>query len=615
MNPFTFELTTSQFILNYHIYVYSLIFKVPKKLEKKNNLITKFFKSPPSQKEIQSPEKESGKKGNEHGYESGKPSQKGVKNQRTDAHLNSSLSDFETSSVIKPVKISPKQYTQKIKRDSGKKNNSKEKSKKNKDKRVDGDTQRKQKERGELPKENFLNLKLCNGKVVADKQDKKEQDVKTKKNNDVIIGKIGLAEKINLNESREISYEDFLKSDHVEREDTCIGNNYESESEPISRDSKHDNYQHDSFLLVNDDFEEFEKKKSSKKKGMSGSFFTILPSRQFVQKERGQKVPVVITVSVPDSPADKGQHSNCFGIFDKPRTKLGFEKCTDNNDDATAASRKTTIVGYTEESSRVKKNGRNLEIGGGKARRGRRNRSVDVSVQIEDYGINEECKIDDNDVIVKHVEKDEGQQRKRTANKLAILDKIVAKPTGKTTQSTLCFGKGGLTAMKSPSPSLVSEVKETEKTVGKYTNTKNKSETDGGWDSKKSSKGAAEYTDQLSNLTHKQRKKSRITGSESEKLEIEKVEISKQRKKRKRTCKEKCLKEDIEVLEVKECNRSSKTVYSSEILESPTSMKWAPIKMRLTRQVCKYLSSLLRCYLTPVVYIGMYQRFLSFKFV
>ena len=176
---------------------------------------------------------------------------------------------------------------------------------------------------------------------------------------------------------------------------------------------------------------------------------------------------------------------------------------------------------------------------------------------------------------------------------MACLDQVVVKSSGKAMQSTLSFGQGGLTAMKSP-PSSTTEVNGIAKETDAVTKGRSKSKTSRG--NKKKANSSKEVVDSPVKPVRSQRtKKSQVLQSDSDDFEVEVLATPKQRKTRKRTNTEKSLETDLEVLDAEKCTlrrrRRSKRIYSAEIVESPVSVKKAPIKLRLTRYAYPELES------------------------
>ena len=190
-------------------------FQIPKKSEKKNNLITNFFKSPPNSKgnglgKIKTTEKEPPDVVSGHDKESAVE----IENQEGTAaenDLNNSLCDFETTTQIHPIRL-PKQKTKKEKKDKGRSKG--RKTKKNKE---SGISSRGNKDDSiELPCEDFSSLNLDDEESDVNVGNSKEQIQSKKRGKDGNFKPVGQS-----SVSKEISYEDFLKSSSVERlEDT-----------------------------------------------------------------------------------------------------------------------------------------------------------------------------------------------------------------------------------------------------------------------------------------------------------------------------------------------------------------------------------------------------------
>ena len=583
---------------------YTFQFQVPKKSEKKNNLITNFFKSPPSSQgnkvgEIKTAEKEPP----DVASTCDKESKVEIENQGgtgAENDLNNSLCDFETTTHIHPITL-PKQKTKKDKgRSKGKK------TKKSKDIGI-GSRENKD-DSIELPYEDFSSLNL----------DGKESDVNIVKSKEQIHskerGKDGYVKTVAQSSvSEEISYEDFLKTSSFERFEDADSNNRTSnqngeesklenccenivekspsdgqnlkEVEDTSKDAENskENINDESVVIIDENIGMSRENKSSEKKRKIGSYFTILPSRQLMQTKGGPKAPVVITVNVPDSPVAKPSKS--FSIFDKAKTKHSIEKSTHTEDKSPKKGPENEDTQeLNDELTHKRKSKRRLKVG---TQEGKVSHSKQVGRAEENDNEN------DVDIIVKTVQNDYEQQRKLVANKMACLDQVVVKSSGKAMQSTLSFGQGGLTAMKSP-PSSTTEVNGIAKETDAVTKGRSKSKTSRG--NKKKVNSSKEVVDSPVKPVRSQRtKKSQVLQSDSDDFEVEVLATPKQRKTRKRTNTEKSLETDLEVLDAEKCTprrrRRSKRIYSAEIVESPVSVKKAPIKLRLTRYAYPELES------------------------
>ena len=505
--------------------------------------------------------------------------------------LNNSLCDFETTSQIHPIRL-PKQKTKKYKgRSKGKK------TKKNKE---SGISSRGNKDDSiELPCEDFSSLNLDDEESDVNIGNSKEQIQSKKKGKGGNFKPVGHS-----SVSKEISYEDFLKSSSVERLENTDRNDHTAnqkgeeskledcsenimekdpleaqnlkEVEDASSDAEYskENVNDESVVIIDENVGVSHENKSPEKKRKIGSYYTILPSRQLMQTEGGPKAPVVITFNIPDSPVAKPSKS--FSIFDKAKAKNGIEKSTHTEGKTPEKGpEEEDTQELNEELTSKSKSKRRLKVGTEQGKVSR-SRKVGRGKEID--------KENDVDNIVKTVQNDSEQQRKLVANKMASLDQVVVKSNSKAMQSTLSFGQDGLTAMKSP-PSSNTEVSGKAKETDVVT--KGKSKTTRG--NKNKANSSKEAVDSPIKLVRSQRtKKSHVLQSDSDDFEIEVLATPKQRKRRKRTDTENSLETDLEVLDGKECKprrRRSNRIYSAEIVESPVSVKKAPIKLRFKRYV------------------------------
>ena len=504
----------------------------------------------------------------------------------TDAenNLNNSLCDFETTAQINPVRL-PKQ---KAKKDKGR--SKARKTKKNKD---NGIRSRENKDDSiELPYEDFTSLNLDGEESDVNISKSKEEVQSKERRKDEDVDTVGHS-----SASKEISYEDFLKSRSLERSDDsnnhtenqndeesklendCEGNvekeladtqHLKEVEKPSDTEDSKENINDESVVIIDENVDMLRENKSPEKKRKIGSYFTILPSRQLMQTEGGPKAPVVITVNVPDSPVAKPSKS--FNIFDKPKAKNANEKPAHT----TEKSPKTKPLEkdkdeLNEDLTHKRKCKRKLKVS-------TQQRKVSRSKKVVEAQDNE----NDEDIIVETVQNNSEHQRKLVANKMACLDQVVVKSTRKAMQSTLSFGQDGLTAMKSP-PSSTTEVNERAKETGAVTKGRSKSKATRENGTKPN--GSKEVVDSAVKPVRSQRtKKSQMLQSDSDDFEVEVLARPKQRKTRKRTDTEKSL----EMLDAEEESkprrrRRSKRIYSAEIVEFPVSVKKAPIRLRLTR--------------------------------
>ena len=503
--------------------------------------------------------------------------------------LNNSLCDFETTTQIHPIKL-PKQKTKKEKKDKGR--SKARKTKKNKD---SGIQSRENKDDSiELPYDDFSSLNLDGEVSDVNVSTSKEEIQLQKKEKGRDVKTIG-----DSNVSKEMSYEDFLKITSVEiLEDTDSNDRTENQDGEESKledvcedvvekdtqnlkevddtsnhteDSK-ENINDESILIIDEKVGMSQENKSPEKK-RKRSYFTILPSRQLMQTEDGPKAPVVITVNIPDSPVAKPSKS--FSIFNKAKTKTG-------NEERTHEEGISPKIDPLEEDAQ--------ELNGELTHKCKSKRRLKVGTKqakvsgLKKVGVTGE---NDEDIVVETVRNDSEQQRKLVANKMARLDQVVVKSNGKAMQSTLSFGQDGLTAMKSP-PSSTTQADGKAKETGAVTKGRSKSKTTPG--NKKKANSSKEMVDSPVKPVRSQRtKKSQVLQSDSDDFEVDVLATPKQRKSRKRTNTKKSLDTDLKVLDAEECTprrrRRSKRIYSAEIVESPVSVKKAPIKLRLTRYV------------------------------
>ena len=545
---------------------YVHLLQLSKKPEKKHNLITNFFKSPPSTKESRCSDSNNANeeqldttdKGNRE-YDEDENHQK--KNDGEN-DMNDSLCDFETSSQVLPNAV-PKEKAKRLKDKKKTKARTTKKSK-----RARTQSRGNNDESFDLPYEDFSSLNLSEASDVKNDEQNKAGEVDIKVTSDLSVAK-------------EISYEDFLKfnslggvggSDNVENKKATEGivqNVVEQEQtdvqnlkEETARQNSSENYG-DECVVVHDNAGMSEEKLQEKRK-KTGSYFTILPSRQLSQTNDGPKAPVVITVNVPDSPVSKPVKS--FSIFDKTKAKTGFIQPANEAPKCEEVTQLEKEKDHLQEDINCKRKSKTRQKASTRAKASLRQNVVETEEDIE----NEEAAAD----VVENVSE---QQQKVTAKKMACLDQVVIKSTAKATQSTLCFGQDGLTTMKSP-PSSKTDLKEcsaVKKDQLKRTN-KNLKKKNASEETVKSKVKPAQV----------RRRKKQIMTSDSDDSEIEIINTPKRTKSRKRTDTEKS--EDTETEgNTARRRRRSKRIYSAEIVQSPVPMKKAPIKLRLTRLALK----------------------------
>ena len=504
----------------------------------------------------------------------------------TENDLNNSLCDFETTTQINPIRL-PKQKSKKEKKDKGRSNA--RKTKKNRNSEIS--SREKKDDSIELPCEDFSSLNL----------DGEESDVNIAKSKEEIQSKErGKGENVETvghnSASKEISYEDFLKSSSLERSDDSndhtenqngeeskladgCEDNVEKEpadtqhlkevEEPSDTEDSKENINDESVMIIDENVDMLRENKSPEKKRKIGSYFTILPSRQLMQTEGGPKAPVVITVNVPDSPVTKPSKS--FSIFDKPKAKNSNQKLSHTTEKHSKTDPLEDKDELNEDLTHKRKCKRRLKVG---TQQGKVSRSKKIGTAEDNEN--------DEYITVEPVQNESEHQRKLVASKMACLDQVVVKSTRKAMQSTLSFGQDGLSAMKSP-PSSTTEVNEKAKETGTPTKGRSKSKTTRG--NRKKPNSSKEVVDSPVKPVRSQRtKKSQVLQSDGDDFEIEVLATPKQRKARKRTDTEK----SSEMLDSEEESkprrrRRSKRIYSAEIVESPVSVKKAPIKLRLTR--------------------------------
>ncbi len=275
-------------------------------------------------------------------------------------------------------------------------------------------------------------------------------------------------------------------------------------------------------------------------KKVKRSFCTILAGSQVASNEKGARAPIVITVNYPDSPSNTPQKpAQAFSIFDKCKAKSGLGK---------------EVTDLTEPPQTGQSSAKEAEMNTlTKERKGKL-----------DFG---------------GVSEDKELQKKVTADRLASLDKLDLRPSGKSTQSTLVFGKNGLAATKSAtSENEVSKkdspnARKMKKGGGKRSEKTKGQEVEGTRDEfdVTETHGRRDKRVSLNRRQHSNPKgiKTNRTASSDTDTDIQVLDDSDSQTKRKKGRERK----------------TSELLYSSEIMESPVSVKKAPIKLRLTRSV------------------------------
>ena len=614
------------------------LFQLPKRPGMKNSLITKFFKSPNRTETEKEPAKPCATE-----IHVDDPAE-------TENNLDSSLCDFDVSaeqaSTKKPNKCKSKDSVDKPKPARKSKGRTK---KSQKEERKEEEKSKAKEEAEPIPMEATLKtlkkityeefLKLgCSGGCTSESadpeketndasqedqtisiatedtnEDESEKSAKTESENDQVI-------------SKDMKKDEFAKTES-ENDKSDFG---ATECELYTaRDGE--NNQDESVLIVDDGCDSPKEKTPEKETNATvvsvkeetepqpkkkTSYFTIFESRQ-LQGQTGKKSPVVITVNVPDSPSTTP--SKLASIFDKSKARTGLEKDESNSAELSESDEKPKRPAKsTGKKSRAKLK---MELD-------KTTESKDKTLEKVDY-VDGVAKIGDDSC-------DGVSGQKSVAEKMAGLDKRVVKVSKRNTQSKLQLSDNGLKTercVKSSSPDVPTHEENAPKSKTTSKGTKSRSKADvkskakqqkktPKKQTKKSNETNAEILDVTPSKPKQQRKTPKKQTKKSNETNAEILDVTPSKPKQQRKTPKKQTKKssetnsrtldvtpvnkkrkransipgaqsdnDIEIVETcsgKKRKKGSDSVYSSEIVESPVSMKKAPIKIRLTRQVSEH---------------------------